>query len=81
MIRNAPAFHENAALFGHAATPRLLAFEQEGDDTVRVFARTEDGRTASEVHPFRSFVLLASTDLLAGWAGGHDVEGLRGDGL
>jgi DNA polymerase elongation subunit (family B) len=81
MICNAPAFHENAALFGHDATPRLLAFEQEGDDTIRVFARTEDGRTASEVRPFRPFVLLASTDLLAGWASGHDVEGLRGDGL
>ncbi len=81
MVPTAPAFHENAALFGHDATPRLLAFELEGDDAVRVFARTEDGRTVSHTRPFRPFILLASTDLLAGWAGGHDVEALQGEGL
>lgn len=81
MIRTTPAFHENAALFGHDSTPCLLAFELEDDDRIRVFARTEDGRTASETRPFRPFVLVASTDLLAGWAGGYTVEELRGDGL
>lgn len=81
MIPNAPAFHENAALFGHDATPRLLAFELEGDDAIRVFARSEDGRTVPRVRPFRPFVLLAGTDLLAGWGGGYDVVELQGDGL
>jgi hypothetical protein len=81
MIPSVPAFHENAALFGHDPTPRLLAFEVEGDDRIRVFARGEDGPTASDVRPFRPFLLVASTDLLAGWAGGHDVEELQGDGL
>jgi len=81
MIPTAPAFHENAALFGRDGTPRLLAFELEGDDAIRVLARTEDGRTSSQVRPFHPFVLLASTDLLAGWAGGYDVEALQGEGL
>ena len=81
MIRAAPAFHENAALFGHDSTRRLLAFEVEGEDKIRVFARTEDGQIASATRPFRPFVLLASTDLLAGWAGGYDVVELQGDGL
>lgn len=81
MIPTAPSFHENAALFGHDSTPRLLAFELEGDDRICVFSRTEDGRTASETRPFRPFALVASTDLLAGWAGGYDVEELQGDGL
>jgi DNA polymerase elongation subunit (family B) len=79
MIPSAPAFHENAALFGHDSTPRLLAFELEGDDKIRVFARAEDGGTVSSLHPFRPFVLLASTDLLTGWTGGYEVEALSGD--
>ena len=81
MIPTAPSFHENAALFGHDSTPRLLAFELEGDDKVRVFTRTEDAKTVSDIRPFRPFVLLASTDLLTGWAGGYDVQELQGDGL
>jgi len=81
MIPSVPAFHENAALFGHDSTPRLLAFELEGNDRIRVFARTEDGRTVSDLRPFRPFVLLASTDLLTGWTGGADVEALAGDGF
>ena len=81
MIPSAPAFHENAALFGHDSVPRLLAFELEGNDRIRVFARTEDGRTVSDLRPFRPFVLLASTDLLTGWTGGYDVEPLAGDGF
>ncbi|MBI4734574.1 MAG: hypothetical protein HY766_00705 [candidate division NC10 bacterium] len=81
MIPNAPAFHENALLFGHDPTPRLLAFELTGDDRIRVFARTVDGQTGSDLRPFRPFVLLASTDLLTGWAGGYEVEELEGDGL
>jgi len=81
MIPSVPAFHENTALFGHDPTARLLAFELEGDDRIRTFARSEDGPTASDVRPFRPFVLVASTDLLAGWPGGYDVEELQGDGL
>jgi len=81
MIPNAPAFHENAALFGHDPTPRLLAFEIEGDSQIRVFGRTETGGTTSSLRPFRPFILLANTDLLTGWAGGYDVEQLEGDGL
>ncbi len=81
MIPNAPTFHENALLFGHDPTPRLLAFEQEGDDHVRVFARTEDGQVVSDPRPFRPFLLLASTEALTGWTGGYDVEELHGDGV
>lgn len=75
-----PAFHANTLLFGHDPTPRLVAFELEGDDQVRVFARGEDAGLGSSLQPFRPFVLLASTDLLAGWAGGAEVEPLAGEG-
>jgi DNA polymerase I len=81
MIPTAPVFHQNAVLFGHDSTPRLLAFERAGDDRVRVFARADDGRTTASVHDFRPFLLLASTDLLAGWGGGYDVQTLQGEGL
>jgi DNA polymerase elongation subunit (family B) len=81
MIPSAPVFHQNAILFGHDATPRLLAFEPAGDGHVRVFARAADGGTTAHVREFRPFLLVASTDLLAGWSGGHDVESLHGDGL
>src|SRR5574341_1027153 len=81
MIHDTPVFHKNAVLFGHDPTPRLLAFELEGDDRIRVFARRDDGRLESRTCPFRPFVLLASTELLAGWTGGLEVEALEGDGL
>ena len=81
MIHSTPAFQENAALFGHDSTPGLLAFELEGEDRIRVFARTQDGQRTSTTRPFRPFVLLASTDLLAGWGGGYDAEELQGDGF
>ncbi|HWT82520.1 MAG TPA: DNA polymerase II, partial [Candidatus Methylomirabilis sp.] len=80
LIRTAPAFHENAALFGQDATPSLVALELEWDDKIRVFERTEDG-TISETRPFRPFVLLASMDLLSGWGGGYEVEELHGEGV
>jgi DNA polymerase, archaea type len=81
MIHHPPAFHKNAVLFGHDPTPRLLAFELEGDDRIRVFARTPDGRVESQTVPFRPFILLASTELLSGWTGRSDVEELTGEGL
>jgi len=81
MIPNALAFHENAALFGHDSTPRLLAFEIEGDNQIRVFRRSETGETASLLRSFGPFILLATTDLLSGWGGSYDVEELEGDGL
>jgi len=81
MIPSPPAFHENAALFGHDPTPRLLAFELEGNDSIREFARAQDGGTSSQLRPFRPFLLAASTDLLTGWTGGYDVEALAGDGF
>lgn len=81
MIHQPPVFHKNAVLFGHDSTPRLLAFELDGDDGIRVFVRRPDGRVESQIHPFRPFVLLASTELLSGWTGGFDVEALAGEGL
>ena len=81
MIPGTPTFHESAILFGHDPTPRLLAFELEGEDRIRVFARTDEGRVISQPKPFRPFILLASTQLLAGWTGGYDVEELQGEGL
>ena len=75
-----PVFQQNVALFGRDATPRLLAFEVEGDEQIRVYARLPDGALTGWLEPFRPFILLASTDLLAGWSGGHEVEALAGEG-
>ncbi len=81
MMPTAPAFHANPVLFGHDSTPRLLAFELEGDDRIRIFSRGEDGQVASSLREFHPFLLLAGTDLLAGWGGGFEVEALQGEGL
>jgi len=81
MTPTAPVFHQNAVLFGHDATPRLLAFEPIAEAQVRVYARAADGGTTTHVREFRPWLLLASTDLLAGWGGGYDVEPLEGEGL
>ena len=81
MMPTVPAFHANPVLFGHDSTPRLLAFELEGDDRIRIFSRGEDGQVVSSLREFHPFLLLASTDLLSGWSGGFDVEALQGEGL
>jgi DNA polymerase I len=81
MMPTAPTFHANPVLFGHDSTPRLLAFELDGDNRVRIFSRGEDGRVVSSLREFRPFLLLASTELLAGWSGGFDTEALDGEGL
>jgi DNA polymerase elongation subunit (family B) len=74
-----PVFQQNAVLFGHDPTPRLVAFELEGDDRIRLYARTPDGALVSSLEPFRPFLLLASTDLLAAWGGRYEAEALAGD--
>jgi DNA polymerase elongation subunit (family B) len=81
MIPTAPVFHQNAVLFGHDSSPRLLAFELVGENRIRVYARSAEGRATTELRDFRPFLLLAGTDLLTGWGGGYDVEPLHGDGL
>ncbi|HTU02421.1 MAG TPA: 3'-5' exonuclease, partial [Candidatus Sulfotelmatobacter sp.] len=80
MTRHIPAFESNPVLFGHAQTPRLIAFELEGDDQVRAFERDADGSIRSALQPFRPFAWLASTNLLAGWGGSVEVEALQGSG-
>ena len=81
MMPAAPIFHANPVLFGHDSTPRLLAFEVDGDNRVRVFSRGEEGRLVASLREFQPFLLLSSTDLLTGWSGGFEVESLHGEGL
>jgi DNA polymerase elongation subunit (family B) len=81
MSLQTPAFQANAVLFGHAQQSRLLAFELEADDRMRVYRREEDGALRSELQPFRPFALLAATEALAGWPGGADIEELEGSGF
>src|SRR5512138_2148447 len=81
MTIRTPVFQANHALFGHAQTPRLIAFELEGDDAIRVFRRDPDGEVRSALQPFRPFALLASTELLAEWPGAYEAEALEGSGL
>lgn len=75
------SFYENQVLFGHDPTPRLVAFELEGEDKVRIFRREEEGGISSELQPFTPFALLASQDLLKGWKKECRIEGLGGSGF
>ncbi|HZX60802.1 MAG TPA: DNA polymerase domain-containing protein [Candidatus Methylomirabilis sp.] len=71
----------NTVLYGHAATPRLIAFEVEGPNQVRVFANDKDGRVTSALSPFTPFLLVADTGLLRNFPGTAEIEALRGDGF
>ncbi|MBI2371630.1 MAG: DNA polymerase II [Deltaproteobacteria bacterium] len=74
-----PAFQENPVLFGYDRTPRLIAFELEGGECVRLFAR-EGERLASEVQRFTPFLLLADRDPLRRFKGDYELEELKGEG-
>lgn len=73
-------FYENKILFGHAARTGLLAFEREGESTIRVFARPGK-HTESFEQAFTPFLLLADPQLLKTWPGKYDVEKLGGGGF
>lgn len=73
-------FHQNRVLFGHDQTPHLVAFELEGDDKIRVFAKKE-GSVISEVHPFTPFLLLSDEKLLKNFKRAYEVEALKGSGF
>lgn len=75
------SFYENQALFGHDSTPRLVAFEVEGEDQVRIFRRDDGGNISSELRSFNPFVLLADKDLLGGWRGESRIDALEGSGF
>lgn len=79
---NAPdvTFHTNTVLFGHDSTPRLIAFEIEGQDQVRIFTK-KNGRVTSVLAPFTPFLLLADTGLLTNFPGEAEIEALHGEGF
>ena len=89
-------FHQNRVLFGHDLAPHLVAFELEGDDKIRVFAKKacpeqsrracpehqrREGNVVSEVHPFTPFLLLSDEKLLKGFKREYEVEALKGSGF
>lgn len=78
LIRELP-FHQNEVLFGHDATPALIAFELEGPDTIRVFYR-QGNLTHSDRAPFRPFLLLEGDGWLKKWKGEAELEALAGGG-
>ena len=51
-------FYNNRVLFGHDATPSLIAFEVEGSDKIRIFSRQGD-QTYSESVSFQPLLLLS----------------------
>jgi DNA polymerase I len=73
-------FYDNKVLFGHAAQPGLLAFEREGEATMRVFVR-RGGETDSFGQDFTPFMLLADPRPLKSWTGKYDIEKLAGEGF
>jgi DNA polymerase, archaea type len=73
-------FYENKVLFGHDSRPGLLAFEREGESTIRVFTR-RGGPTESSVQSFTPFLLLADAQLLKAWPGTYEIEKLAGEGF
>src|SRR5262245_37985825 len=73
-------FYKNKVLFGHDVRPGLLAFEPEGEASIRVFAR-QGKQTESFVQDFAPFMLLAKPQVLKSWAGKYDIEKLAGEGF
>lgn len=71
-------FYSNTVLFGHDATPRLIAFEIEGQDRVRVFSKA-NGQLTSAVTPMTPFLLVADTGLLTNFPGDVEIEPLQGE--
>ncbi|HET8575872.1 MAG TPA: DNA polymerase domain-containing protein [Methylomirabilota bacterium] len=71
-------FYDNPLLFGHDASPGLLAFEA-ADASVKVWAR-RDGQTVVVEEPFKPFLLLADPDLLKGFKGEAALTPLEGEG-
>jgi hypothetical protein len=74
-----PLFQKNEVLFGHDATPGLIACEIDGDDKVKIFRRDGDA-TLVETAPFQPLMLLAGDDGLKGWQGETQIEPLAGSG-
>lgn len=71
-------FYDNPLLFGHDATPHLLAF-RPSETHVAVYARGPEGVTVAE-EPFRPFLLFSDPDLLKGFKGDLEVTPLDGAG-
>jgi DNA polymerase I len=74
-----PLFQKNEVLFGHDATPWLIACEIDGADKVRIFRRDGDA-TLVETAPFQPLMLLAGDNGLKGWQGETQIEPLAGSG-
>jgi DNA polymerase I len=74
-----PLFQKNEVLFGHDATPGLIACEIDGADKVKIFRRDGDA-TLIETAPFQPLMLLAGDDGLKGWQGETQIERLAGSG-
>jgi DNA polymerase elongation subunit (family B) len=73
-------FYENKVLFGHDPRAGLVAFEREGEATIRVFER-QGTETTSHGQAFTPFILLADPQLLKTWPGKYDVEKLGANGF
>jgi len=71
-------FYANPVLFGHAATPHLIAFEMEGQGQVRIFSKN-NGQVTSTLSPFTPFLFLADTGLLTNFPGDVEIEALHGE--
>ena len=57
MKLGALSLYENALLFGHDATPHLVAFERSGESEICCYVR-EGGRLTTRRVSFRPFLLL-----------------------
>ncbi len=73
-------FYTNTVLFGHDSTPRLVGFEIEGENQVRVFSK-KNGQVTSTLSVFTPFLLVADTGLLTNFPGEIEFEALQGEGF
>jgi len=71
------SFYDNRVLFGHDATPCLIAFEIEGSDKVRIFSRQGD-QVSSESVSFQPLLMIEDEKWLKGWKGKFTLERLGG---
>src|SRR2546428_703281 len=74
------SFLQNQVLFGHNATPGIVAVDPIPGDKMRVFRR-EGARLTTEDRPFRPFLWVNEAALLAQFQSKHEIEKLKGNGF
>ena len=73
-----PGFSQNETLFGWGTTEGIIAFELEGDQSIRVYRKT-GAKPQSELQEFHPFLWLEGPELLKDFTGEFQLAELSGN--